>query len=148
MNISNTEKGRLFQGKCQQALERALDRKLLREVSIATRSGASHRYDLATPERDVVAECKCYDWTVSGNVPSAKIVHLREALQRLRLLPEGVTRYLIIRKSAHLAKPESLGAYFVRLNRHELGTVNVLELPEEGGGFDVLHGAPPEDHLI
>jgi len=145
MNISNTEKGRLFQGKCQLALELVLGRKPDREVSIATPSGASHRCDLATPERDVVAECKCYDWTVSGNVPSAKIVHLREALQRLRLLPEDVTRYLIIRKSPHPVRPESLGAYFVRLNQHELGTVNVLELPEEGGRLNVLHGAPPED---
>ena len=145
MNISNTEKGWLFQGECQRALELVLGRKLDREVSISTPSGASHRCDLATPERDVVAECKCYDWTVSGNVPSAKIVHLREALQRLRLLPEGVTRYLIIRKSPHPVRPESLGTYFVRLNRQELGTVNVLELSEEGGSFDVLHGAAPED---
>jgi hypothetical protein len=148
MKISNAEKGRLFQGKCQQALELALGRKLEREVSIGTPSGASYRCDLATPERDAVAECKCYDWTVGGNVPSAKIVHLREALQRLRLLPEGVTRYLIIRKSPHPVRPESLGAYFVRLNRHELGSVSVLELPEEGGGFTVLHGAPPEDRRI
>ena len=35
-----------------------------------------HKFDLANADRSIVAECKCYTWTDSGNVPSAKLMGL------------------------------------------------------------------------
>lgn len=39
-----------------------------------------HKFDLANADRSIVAECKCYTWTDSGNVPSAKLMGLDEAV--------------------------------------------------------------------
>jgi len=121
------------------ALHSLLDRPIDVEVSLLT-DGRSHFFDLVTRDRDVVAESKAFSWTATGNVPSAKISTLREAVTYLRGLPNGTTRYLIIKRSTHPRKKETLAEYFVRLNEEMLGAVNVLELPEEGGELRNVHG--------
>jgi hypothetical protein len=113
---SNTETGRLFQRHCQIALERLVGRKFELEVPI-TVGNRTHLYDTATAEQDIVCECKAFTWTASGNVPSAKIFTLREATAHLRALPEGTTRYLIMKRSPHPKRGELLADYFARF-RH------------------------------
>lgn len=38
-----------------------------------------HKFDIVEVTGKVVVECKCYSWTVSGNVPSAKMGFTNEA---------------------------------------------------------------------
>lgn len=138
--LSNLEKGRRFRERCREALQRTLGRHLEPEVSISIPGLKSHKFDLVTPERDLVAECKAVKWTGGGNIPSAKITDLREAVQDLRALAGGPTLYLIIKRDPHPRRGETLAAYFVRLNKERLGRVNVLELPEEGGDLTCVYG--------
>jgi hypothetical protein len=110
-------------------------------------TGRLNFFDLATPERDVVAECKAFGWTATGNVPAAKISTLREAVAYLRALPDGTTRYLIIKRSERIGKSETLAEYFVRLNEESLGPVNVLELPADGGQIRGVYGLFARDAI-
>jgi hypothetical protein len=81
--LSNTERGKAFQILCGDALKRAVGREFDLEVPIAIGGGKFHAFDLATRERDIVAECKAFAFTATGNNPSAKITTLREATMYL-----------------------------------------------------------------
>lgn len=141
--VSNLEIGRRFQERCHTALEQAIGRKLDLEVRVSVPGLGNHSFDLATPERDVFAECKAYGWTKTGNTPSAKISNLREAAQYLRGLPGQPRLYLIMKRDQHPRREETLAEYFARLNEELLGPVTLLEMPEEGGPLTCLHGTAP-----
>lgn len=139
--LSNTERGKAFQLFCRDALKRALGRDFDLEVPIQIGSGKPHSFDLATRERDIVAECKAFAFTAAGNNPSAKITTLREATVYLRSIPGNVERVLIVKHAPHPKRGETLGRYFVRLNPNFLEQVTVLEMPEGGGDLVCIHGS-------
>ena len=139
--LSNTERGKAFQLLCRDALKRALSRDFDLEVPIQIGSGKPHTFDLATRERDVIAECKAFAFTATGNNPSAKITTLREATVYLRAIPGEVHRVLIAKRDPHPKRGETLGQYFVRLNPNFLEHITVLEMPETGGELVCLHGS-------
>lgn len=129
--ISNVEKGWQFQKHCKTLLESRFGRSLEKEVRITLSEGQSHKFDLATTERDIVVECKAYTWTKSGNTPSAKITNLREAVVHLNSLPDSVHVYLAIKRDVHPLRKETLASYFVRLNQSLLKRTNVFEIAED-----------------
>ena len=139
--LSNTERGKAFQILCRDALKRALGRDIDLEVPIEIGGGKCHSFDLATRERDIVAECKAFKFTATGKNPSAKITTLREAVMYLRSIQGNVTRVLIVKHDPHPKRGETLGRYFVRLNPHLLEQVTVLEMPESGGDLVCIHGS-------
>jgi hypothetical protein len=138
--ISHTERGKAFQILCRDALKQALKRDIDIEVTINIGGMRPHFFDLATPERDVVAECKAFAFTAAGNNPSAKISTLREAAAYLSSIPGDIVRLLIVKENAHPKRGETLGRYFARLNAHHLRQVMVLEMHEAGGPLVCLHG--------
>ena len=138
--LSNTERGRAFQIVCRDALKQALHRDFDLEVPIEIGGGKRHSFDIASNERDIVAECKAFRFTATGNNPSAKITTLREAAMYLRSIRGNVTRVLIVKYAPHPIRGETLGRYFVRLNLHHLEQVTVLEMPEGGGDLVCIHG--------
>ncbi len=138
--LSNTERGKAFQLLCRDALKLALVRDFDLEVPIRIGSGRPHLFDLATKERNIVAECKAFTFTAAGNNPAAKITTLREATVYLRSTPGNVQRVLIVKHAPHPKHGETLGQYFVRLNPNFLEQVTVLEMPEDGGDLACIHG--------
>jgi hypothetical protein len=139
--LSHTARGKAFQILCADALERTLGREIDLEIPIAIGGGKLHSFDLATRERDIVAECKAFTFTASGNNPSAKITTLREAAMLLRLIEGAVTRLLIVKHAPHPRRQETLGKYFVRLNVNHLDQVSVLELSDASSDFTCIHGS-------
>ena len=140
MQLSNTERGKAFQILCGAALKRALGRDFDLEIAIAIGGGKSHAFDLVTQEQDIIAESKNFDFTTTGNIPSAKITTLREAAWYLQRLQKADERLLIVRHAPHPKRGETLGRYFVRLNKHLLEGITVLEMPESGGDLVCIHG--------
>jgi hypothetical protein len=138
---SNTERGRAFQLLCRDALRQVLGRDFYLEVPIQIGSAKSHNFDLATKDRDIVAECKAFAFTATGNNPSAKITTLREATVYLRSVPGDIQRILVVKRDAHPKRGETLGHYFVRLNPNFLDKITVLEMPEAGGELVCIHGS-------
>jgi hypothetical protein len=92
----------------------------------------SHPFDLVSRDHRYVGEAKAFTWTISANVPSAKITTLREAVQYLQALPAGTKGFIVIKENRHPLTGESLANYFVRHNQHLLGQVAVLQLSEDG----------------
>jgi hypothetical protein len=137
---SSYEVGRGFQETAAVVLAKVLGEPLQMEAEMRIGTPPrSHKFDLATRSRQFVVECKAYTWTQSGNIPSAKISNLREAVGYLSELPEATTRVLAVARADHPTKQETLGRYFVRLNAQILGTVVVVEIGQDGA-LSVLHG--------
>ena len=73
-NSENPFVGRHFQGVVQRILEKNYNTKFDQETAILIGDPPKeHKFDLANADRSIVAECKCYTWTDSGNITSAKI---------------------------------------------------------------------------
>lgn len=99
----------------------------------------THNFDLALRDRSVVVECKAFTWTSTGNIPSAKITTLREAILYLSWLPAETRKVIAMRHSVRATHGESLASYVVRLNGHLLGDITVVEV--DGSNLRLLHGA-------
>mgnify|MGYP000517321082 FL=1 len=91
-----------------------------------------HKFDLANADRSIVAECKCYTWTDSGNVPSAKLMGLDEAVFYFGFLPSGTKKLLCMKKAVFCGKQETLAEYYVRVHGHLLEDVSVIEISDDG----------------
>ena len=83
LNSENPRVGRKFQEFVQTILKEKYNTYFEQEAAIPIgRPPKEHKFDLANADRSIVAECKCYTWTDSGNVPSAKLMGLDEAVIR------------------------------------------------------------------
>lgn len=131
LDSSNVGRGRQFQDRVQRVLAALLGEPFDSEVLIAIGSPPKERrFDLASRSKSIVCECKAFTWTVSGNIPSAKITTLREAAQYLLALPPNTTKIIAMSRSLRRRHAESLAEYFSRLNAHLLGSVHVLEIDD------------------
>ena len=89
-----------------------------------------HRFDVVCNDNSIVAECKCYTWTETGNIPSAKMGFVNEAVFYLSFI-HNATTYIVMKKSVHPKRAETLADYYFRTNRHLLGQTRVLEYDVE-----------------
>ena len=71
-----------------------------------------HRFDCVSLDRKIAVECKCYTWTQTGNIPSAKLAFLNQSVLYASLLPEGVLSVIAMLKSRHQRRSETLAQYY------------------------------------
>lgn len=136
--VSNVERGARFEAEVGTALA-GYGWHLVSSVGIGIGQPAErHRFDLADPPARVAVECKAFTWTSGGNMPSAKLATAREAVLFLQWLPPDWTKILAMSRSLRPGYGESLAEYFVRLNDHLLGDVNVVEVADQHARL--LHG--------
>ena len=127
-NSENPYVGRKFQELVQSILEKEYSTSFEQEAVVAIgKPPKGHKYDLANEDRSIVAECKCYTWTETGNVPSAKMGFANEAAFYLSFLPETYEKYIVMLYSFHEKRHETLAEYYYRTNRHLLGKIKVAE---------------------
>lgn len=132
-NSENPHVGRKFQEKVQSLLEKKFRTIFDQEVSIAIGSPPKpHKFDLADKDYSIVAECKCYTWTDSGNVPSAKLMGLDEAAFYFGFLPPETAKILCMKAATYRGRPETLAEYYVRVHGHLLRDVFVYEISDDG----------------
>jgi hypothetical protein len=86
-----------------------------------------HRFDLVSSDLHYVGECKNYAWTKAGNVPSAKMGFVNEAVLYLSFLPKDTVRFVVLRNDVHGKRDETLAEYYYRTYRHLLRGVLILE---------------------
>jgi hypothetical protein len=143
LNSDNMKKGRDFQKRVQLALAKACGSEFELEVKLPIGNPPKHHsFDLASADRKIVGECKAFAWTVSGNVPSAKITTLREAANYLLQLPADTIAFIAMDRDCHPIKGHALADYFARLNGHLLGRVSLLELSSDNI-LRIVHGRFP-----
>lgn len=147
-NSGNTKKGRDFQLRARHALGKAFGFEFDLEVKLPIGNPPKpHTFDLASANRTIVGECKAFAWTVSGNVPSAKITTLREAANYLLQLPADTIAFIVMDRHCHPMKGEALADYFGRLNAHLLGRVSLLELSNDDT-LRLVHGNFPLPQVV
>ena len=127
-NSENPRVGKEFQLAVKRWFENNLQMEFEIERKIAIGSPAKlHSFDISEHDEKIVIECKCYTWTETGNIPSAKMGFLNEAAFYLSFLDSGVDKTIVMAKSTHPKREETLAEYYFRTNRHLLGNIKILE---------------------
>lgn len=105
-----------FQNSARSFFEQELGIPLRSEVELLLPDGQTHRFDLASPDSSVIAECKSYTWTSGGNEPAAKLNQAKTDLQFLKAT-SATRKILIFEDDLHPKNGKSLAELFVRRNR-------------------------------
>ena len=112
-NSDNSRVGQEFQERVCMIMQQYWGKDFGLEVPISIGAPPKeHRFDCASKDKSIVVECKCYTWTDSGNIPSAKLMGLNEAIFYMSYLPADVKKILCIKKATHAKKEETLAEYY------------------------------------
>lgn len=87
-----------------------------------------HRFDCVSADKNIAVECKCYTWTHTGKIPSAKLAFLNQSILYALLLPDGVKKVIAVQKAQHPRRSETLAEYYYRTYRHLLSGITLLEI--------------------
>ena len=138
-NSENPKVGRLFEELTRRLLKDYFHADFDLNVPIAIGDPPkNHRFDCVSNDRKIVAECKRYTWTGTGNIPSAKMGFLNQAVFYLTYLPEQTTKIVVMNKSTHPKRSETLMEYYYRTNRHLLKGITLFEVDEAIGSIRVI----------
>ena len=133
-NRLNPRKGRAFQKLAAEILSRHFGVEFRLDYPIPIGNPPKeHRFDLVSIDSRYVGECKSYSWTEGGNVPSAKMGFVNEAVFYLLFLSPEIVRFVVMRKDIHPRRGESLADYYYRTYHHLLNGVLILEVDTESG---------------
>ena len=76
----------------------------------------------------IAVECKCYTWTHTGNIPSAKLAFLNQSVLYALFLPDVVKKVIAIQMAQHPRRTETPAEYYYSTNRHLLLGITFLEI--------------------
>lgn len=140
-NSDNPKIGKTFQMKVLQWFENNHNGSFDLEQPILIGDPARpHKFDIADKTQHIVIECKCYTWTDSGNIPSAKLRGLNEAVFYFSFLPAETEKLLVMAYATHSRRSETLAEYYFRTNHHLLGDVKVVEFNVETNEMRTIGG--------
>jgi len=94
-----------------------------------------HRFDCVSADKSIVVECEHYTWTSTGNIPSAKMMGLNEAVFYMSYLPSSTRKIIAIYKDTTAKKTESFAEYYCRINGHLLSGIEIVEI-DDGGSMN------------
>jgi hypothetical protein len=135
--ISNANTGRDFEIAARVFYQIDIGVRLLTPFLVPIGAGATtkaHRFDLGAEHPPILIECKSHRWTETGNLPSAKLSVLNEAMYYFYLAPQHYRKVLVMVRSHHPRRVETLAEYYVRSHAHMIPAfVEVVEYDEEQG---------------
>ncbi len=120
-SISNAHVGREFEALAAAHYLGAETWKLLPSFPVELGVGSSkrgHRFDLGCEEPPILIECKSHNFTVSGNMPSAKITVWNEAMYFFHLAPARYRKILFVLEAKHERQRETLAISYARNYGH------------------------------
>ena len=130
--LHSSKRGRDFQRLAADVIGRRLNTHFQLDQPIKIgRPRKAHRFDLVSDDQRHIGECKNYTWTKTGNMPSAKMAFLNEAVLYLSLLPSEVHTFIALRLHRHERRNETLGAYYRRTYLHLLSGLTIYEIDVE-----------------
>lgn len=130
-NKENPKKGKAFQLLAGELLGEYFNTTFEQEIPFLIGDpGKEHKFDCYSKEKNIVLECKCYDWTTGKNIPQGKKSTLNETAFYLSFLPVNIQKYIVMKKSVHPVSKETLAEYYKRTDGHLLGTIQILEIDE------------------
>ena len=138
-NSENPKIGREFQERVKKWFEMSKEMPFELEHPILIGYPAKlHKFDIADKAEKMVIECKSYTYTSTGNIPSAKLTTLNEAIFYFSFLPTVTEKVLVMAYATHPKRKETLAEYYVRINGHLLGQVNVWEYNTNTGEMRMI----------
>ena len=138
-NSDNPRVGAAFQKRVADWLNRKYHKEFtLEKKKLIGSPPKEHKFDIVAEDDSIAVECKCYTWTVNGNVPSAKMGFTNEAAFYLSFLPKTYDKYIVMLYATHEKRAESLAEYYYRTNRHLLGDIKVAEFDPDKGIFRII----------
>lgn len=138
-NSENPKIGSSFQESVAQWFRKKYNKDFVNEKKIPIGyPPKNHKFDIVALDDTVAVECKCYTWTETGNVPSAKIGFVNEAAFYLSFLPDYYEKYIVMLKASHDIRNETLAEYYYRTNKHLLGSIKVAEYEPKTDTFTVI----------
>jgi hypothetical protein len=143
-NSLNTGKGRDFQQLAAKLLGSRFGVRFQLDYPIAIGTPPkAHKFDLVSEDLRYVGECKNYAWTETGNMPSAKMGFLNEAVLYLSHVPHDTrTRFIVMRLDRHFKRQETLVEYYLRTYQHLLSGLMLYEIETESGVIREYEIAP------
>ena len=138
-NSDNPKVGKQFQIAVKDWFQKNYNCEFEMEKRIAIGVPAKlHSFDISDINETTVIECKCYTWTESGNVPSAKMGFTNEAAFYLSFLPDNLERIIVMAYAVHPKRAETLAEYYFRTNRHLLGRIKIMEYDSNSGEMKTI----------
>ncbi len=133
LNSENPKVGKAFQELVCKSISEYFGIPFKLEIALPIGSPPKlHKFDCVSEDSKIVVECKCYTWTDTGNVPSAKMMGMNEAVFYMSYLPDEMIKILCIKKATHAKKLETLADYYCRIDGHLLSGVKVFEVDDCG----------------
>ena len=127
-NSDNPQNGAAFQKKVKCWLEKEYNLTFELEKKIAIGNPPKdHKFDIVCDSKKIAVECKRYTWTVTGNVPSAKMGFTNEAAFYLSFLSDVYDKRIVMLRSVNSKRGESLAEYYYRTYKHLIGNIRIFE---------------------
>ena len=143
-NSDNLRRGREFQELAASVLSEYWSVPLDLEVPIPIGDPPKqHKFDMASRDKLIVGEAKNYTWTESGNMPSAKMGFVNQAVFYLSFLSPGTKRFVVMPRDIRPKTSEALADYYYRTYRHLLGGVLIIELDTANRRVRILNESEP-----
>lgn len=138
-NRKNPAKGKAFQMKAATVLGEYFGVRFKLDQALPIGKPAKlHKFDLVSENGRCVGECKNYGWTHGGNMPSAKMAFVNEAVFYLTHLSRRITRFVVMRRDLRWDGKETLAQHYERTYRHLLGGVMILEMNLRTGALQTV----------
>jgi hypothetical protein len=139
-NSENSQRGREFKELAAEILSEYWSTPLDLNVPIPIgKPPKLHKFALASEDRKIVGEAKCFSWTATNNVPSAKMVTVNQTVLYLSLLPYGTKRFVAMARDVRPTTGEALADYYYRINNHLLGDVLIIEVDAKNRSLRILN---------
>ena len=119
--ISNAHVGREFEALAHAHYLGAETWQLQPNFPVLLGAGASkktHRFDLGSEDPPILVECKSHNFTVTGNMPSAKITVWNEAMYFFHLAPSKYRKILFVLEARHTRQRDTLASCYARNYGH------------------------------
>ena len=137
-NSENPKTGKAFQKVVKDVMELYFSSRFIEERPVLIGDPPTpHKFDVVSEDEKIIIECKCYTWTKSGNVPSAKLATLDEAILYMRSISEKVRKIIAIKMDMNPKNNISLAEYFCDKKGHLLDDIEVWEV-DDFGNFRIL----------
>jgi hypothetical protein len=144
--VSNAHAGREFEAEALAYFARQEGLLLTPSFSISlgvAKIRKNHSFDLGSRAPDVLIECKSHNWTITGNMPSAKVTVWNEAMYYFHLAPPGFRKVLFVLEARNSRQSETLAEYYVRVNGHLVPTdVSIIEYNTDSKTGRYIKGSP------
>ena len=131
-NSLNPKMGKEFEEKVSKILTERYSIKFETLAIPIGKPSKEHKFDLVSEDKKYIVECKCYSWTEGGNIPSAKMAILNEAVFYLSHVSKDKDRWIVMKKDFSIERQKTLARYYFQINQHLLDGVKIWEVDESG----------------